>query len=72
MKEDRIDLLEPRALAGMPSRSQADEPSDYLVVVVHEGGQVHVRGQPEDVFRFFQECAASGFIVSLDYLSRCG
>ena len=72
VKEDRIELLEPRALVGMPPRSGGDTPADHLVVVVYEGGQVHVRGQPEDVFRFFQECAAAGFVVSLDYLSRCG
>lgn len=72
VKEERIELLEQPAMAGMRPRGRADGPTDQLVVVVHGGGQVHVRGQPEDVCRFFQECAASGLIVSLDYLSRCG
>ena len=44
----------------------------YLTIVVHPGGHVQIRGEPEDVRGFLKACAGSGILFSLDYLSRCG
>lgn len=46
--------------------------ADYLIVRLGQDGSIQLQGSHREVERFLAECARSGIVLNLDYLSWCG